>query len=125
MKKAGCAPGAQRINGKCSKLFDRDHLFMVRTSGFMEEIPKDQQSVIFTLASTQISPETDFIVFDPGSKKRGLEDQGRTLKFGMPSLKHKVYAKLDDYGSKENLSKNVGHPVGTQYVLTLMIAEEY
>lgn len=77
------------------------------------------------LSSMKISPETDFIVFDPEGKGMHFEDQGRSLHFGMPSLKHKVYAKLDNYFSKENLSKQVGHPVDTQYMLTLMLSQDY
>jgi hypothetical protein len=121
-KKVGCSPGEK---GEVCTKFDRDHLYVVSTSNFLEAIPRDKQAVIYTLATANISPETDFIVFDPNTKARRYEDQGRTMKLGMPSLKHKVYAKLDDYGSKETLSEQVGHPVRTQYALTIMLAEDY
>jgi hypothetical protein len=121
-KKSGCPPGSTKP--ECIN-FDRDHLYIVSTSNYLEKIPKDKQAVIYTLATTNISPQTDFIVFDPNTTSRKYEDQGRTMTLGMPSLKHKVYAKLDNYGSKEELSQQVGHPVKTQYALTIMLADDY
>lgn len=57
--------------------------------------------------------------------KPRFEDDGRSLRIPMNSIPKEVYAKLDDYGSNEALSESVGYPVQTQYVITLMLMEEY
>lgn len=107
--------------------FDWKNLYLVSTRSFMlSDIPKDLKNTIISLAMMKVSPKTDFIIFDPKTtRQEQYEDQGRSLRLGMPRLTEKVYAKLDDYGSKETLSKSVGHPVNTQYVLTIMLAEDY
>jgi len=72
------------------------------------------------------TPAPDFLVFSPEHKgSPTFEDGGRTLRMGSFGSPEKVYAKLDDYGSPEALSENAGQTVGTQYALTLMLAEEY
>ena len=43
----------------------------------------------------------------------------------MPQLPKKVYVKMDDYGSPEILSKQLGTKVNARYVITFMLAEEY
>lgn len=103
------------------------NVMIVVTRGFATEIPVELRTPIIELALNYISPETDFIFFDPEMNKHKLryEDEGRSLRIPMRSIPKKVYAKLDDYGSKEVLSEQVGYPVQTQYVLTLMLAEEY
>jgi hypothetical protein len=106
------------------KFGEKLHLYMVVTRGFLS-LSEDEQAVIRELAVSHISQKTDFIVFEHGTEFMKHEDEGRTLRVTMPLLTTKVYAKLDDYGSPEELSKEVGHPVNTQYVLTLMLAEEY
>jgi hypothetical protein len=81
---------------------------------------------IITKAIGWIKPDKpDFLVFDPEAKKTGYEDEGRTLHIAYPRLKDKVYVKLDDFGSAEALSENVGQKVNTQYAVTFMLAEEY
>ena len=72
----------------------------------------------------RISPETDLIVFDPDHEGETVEDEGRSLRVGT-KLGEKAYAKLDDYGSAEALTAALGRPVGTRYVVTIMLASEY
>jgi hypothetical protein len=105
----------------------KDNYFLVRTRGFIAEIEQKKPDIATTILQTtlrEITPERDFIVFDPKAKERRTEDEGRSLR--VPSKADvNVYAKLDDYGSKEALSESVGYSVNTQYVITLMLAEEY
>jgi hypothetical protein len=104
-----------------------NNVMIVVTRGFATEIPKELRTPIIELALNHITPETDFIFFDPemkGTKPR-YEDDGRSMRIPMISIPKKVYAKLDDYGIKEILSEQVGYPVQTQYVITLMLSEEY
>lgn len=99
--------------------------FMVMTCGF-SALPEDIAGDILSRGMAAIKPENpDFIVFDPDAEKTEFEDGGRTLHVAYPKLETKVYAKLDDYGSKEFLSENVGSPVNTQYAVTFLLAEEY
>ena len=102
-------------------------VIIVVTRGFATEIPKELRTPLIELALKHITPETDFIFFDPEMNKHKprFEDDGRSLRIPMRSIPKKVYAKLDDYGSNEILSEQVGYPVQTQYVLTLMLSEEY
>jgi len=95
------------------------------TIGFRKEVPEGIKEEIIMKTLKKINPKTDFIVFDPNAEKEKYEDERRTLRIPMPGLKKKVYAKLDDYGSPELLSRDVGFPVDTQYVVTFMLAEEY
>jgi len=110
-----------------NKMFPPHNFFIVSTRGFLDELTREQQAMIYTLTTTHIKPECDFFVFDPCTQRSRpfSEDEGRTIHYPMPSLPKKVYAKLDDYGTKEALSGSVGHPVNTRYVLTFMLAEDY
>jgi len=100
--------------------------FMVMTSGF-SDLPADIVGDILTrgMAAIKPEPDTSMIVFDPKQAKTVTEDGGRTLHVAYPRLKTKVYAKLDDYGSKEFLSENVGRKLNTRYMVTFLLAEEY
>jgi len=99
--------------------------FMVMTRGF-SDLPADIAGDILTRGMAAIKPDNpDMVVFDPKQAKTVNEDGGRTLHVAYPRLKTKIYVKLDDYGSKEFLSENVGHPVNTQYMVTFLLAEEY
>ena len=104
-----------------------NNMYIVATPGFLNEIPQEKQAIIFTLTTNQITPKCDFFVFDPNTTKTKIEyqDDGRTMYFPMKTIPKKVYAKLDDYGSKEALSDSVGHRVQTRYTLTFMLAEDY
>ena len=69
----------------------------------------------------------DMIVFDPNLQ--GLsdkwEDEGRTLRIGLPDLPGKVYVKADNYGSPAILSEEIGYEVTTPYLITIMMAEDW
>lgn len=99
--------------------------FMVMTQGF-SGLPDAIGSDIIAKGMAAIKPDNpDMVVFDPKQANTELEDGGRTLHIAYPELETKVYAKLDDYGSKEFLSENVGRPLNTQYMVTFLLAEEY
>jgi len=95
------------------------------TIGFRSEIPADLQAEIIKKTYAKISPETDFIVFRNEAGEDHYEDEGRTYVYYMPQLPKKVYVKMDDYGSPEILSKQLGSKVNARYVITFMLAEEY
>jgi len=102
---------------------------MLFTKGFMSlanQYPEACGSMIKQAIRNLKTPAPDFLVFSPEHKgKPTTEDEGRTLRMGNFGASEKVYAKLDDFGSAEALSENAGQKVGTQYALTLMLAEEY
>ena len=99
--------------------------FMVMTSGF-SDLPAEIGGDILSKGMGWIKPENpDMLVFDPEQTATQLEDGGRTLHIAYSELEEKVYVKLDDYGSKEFLSENVGQRVNTQYAVTFMLATEY
>jgi len=99
--------------------------FMVMTQGF-RDLPEDIAADILEEGIKKIKPDNpNFIVFDPEAEETDFEDGGRTLHIAYPRLETKVYAKLDDYGSKEFLSENVGRKMNTQYMVTFLLAEEY
>ena len=97
---------------------------IMRTQGFIHDIPSEKQGEIMTIALSKINPKTDWVVFKKEAKKEHLEDEGRTLVVPMDIPKN-VYAILDDYGDVEILSNNLGHKVNTKYVVTFLLAEEY
>jgi len=100
--------------------------FMVMTNGFSNLPPVIASDIIHQgLAAIKPEPDASMIVFDPKHKRTGFGDGGRTLHVAYPRLETKVYAKLDDYGSKEFLSENVGRKLNTQYMVTFLLAEEY
>lgn len=104
----------------------RGNLLVLRTRGFVNDVPSDLQGTIIAAGMRKIQPETpNFLVFDPKADNETEEDDGRTLRISMKDLKEKVYAILDDYGSSEQLSESCGFPVKTQYALTFLLAEEY
>ncbi len=100
-------------------------ILLLMTRGFQFETPQPIQREILEKGLERIHPKApDFIIFDPKADKERTDDEGRSLI--LPSkAKEKVYAKLDNYGSKEALSKNCGYPVNTQFAVTFMLAEEY
>ena len=115
--------------------FDRRHLYIVATRNYLDTVPETQdvnirEEAIRNLGSLGKNEygETipNFIVFDPSiNAVRKLEDQRRTLRIPYVGLPAKVYVKLDDYGSAEELSRHVGYKVNTQFVVTFMMAEDY
>lgn len=97
---------------------------MVMTAGF-SYLPEDIKVDVLEKGMAGIRPENpDWVIFDPEQAETQTEDDGRTLHISYPKLEEKVYVKLDDYGSAEFLSENVGRRVNTQYMVTFMLAEE-
>jgi hypothetical protein len=105
------------------------------TTGFRTEITEPYFADIIDLSMKHIRPEKpDMIVFTPNTGERiHLEDEGRTMIIPMPNLPKKVYAKLDNFQPSETWDciylpedaqglKDAGI---RQYVLTIMLAEEY
>jgi len=104
--------------------------YIVMTRGFTDLDEKQRVEIMEkTFASmhkTNTGWKPDFVIFDNKTyRQEQFEDGGRSLRIGMPGLDEKVYAKIDDYGSKEFLSEQVGRRVNTQYVITFMLAQEY
>lgn len=100
--------------------------FVVMTSGFGELEPVMASDIIRRgMAAIKPEPDTSMIVFDPEQTETVIEDGGRTLHVAYPGLETRIYAKLDDYGSPEFLSENVGRKTSTQYMVTFLLAEEY
>lgn len=100
-------------------------VLILRTRGFITQIPADEQATIMAITLQNISPSTDFVIFDPTVEKKTIEDEGRTVHFAFKTIPKKVFARLDDYGSVEALRENSGMNVNTQYALTFMLAEDY
>ena len=99
--------------------------FLVVTTSLMNQLPLPVLARLIRHALEHISPETDFVVFDPSCREKHQEDEGRTWLLPAPDLPRKVYAKLDDHGSVENLREWTGQPVNTQYIVTLLWADEW
>jgi len=107
----------------------------VMTSNMSSSISPENQMKIFKIAHEKLGckGETeygecapDFLIFDPTERFfEKEEDDGRSLHIGFPGLESKVYVKLDDYGSRENLSENIGYPVDTRFLKTFMLSEDY
>lgn len=117
---------------KCDKV---NEAYTVITTNMLNTISEDNRFKIMAMTRSRLGCKgeneygecnPDFIVFErndtPFEKE---EDEGRSLKIGMPGLEDKVYVKLDDYGSKEALADSVGHPVNTQLVATYMLSSDY
>jgi hypothetical protein len=107
--------------------------YIVSTAGFLE-IDAEERAIMMEVALREIGslgknkygePIPDFIIFDPKAEKKEYQDDKRSLKIPIKTIPEKVYAKLDDYGSAETLSEEVGHHVNTKYVLTFMLAQDY
>ena len=101
---------------------------VVKTSNYDSRVPLHVQIKILARTLFLIKPERDFLIFDPEATEGWVEeDEGRSLHLAEHELKgiEKVYAKLDDYGSVENLRENSGLDVNTRYAVTIMLASDY
>lgn len=103
---------------------------LMRTRGFINDIPPEIQADVMAYALHRIKPDRpNWVVFYPeGERQEHLEDEGRTLITTLKGLTKKVYAILDDFGSPEALRQNMGKygvGVNTRYVITFLLAEEY
>ena len=110
-----------------------ERFMIVRTVGFISEIPEDVQAKIMSFVLKRISPKTNFLVLDPECQENKLEDEGRTLRTVNPWTKKKVYAVLDDYGDPKEwdqiyepeTAEELRKAPNCRYVITFMFAEEY
>ena len=121
---------------KCDRV---NATYLVMTSNFGNVISEENKRKIVGVTLSRLGCKgeneygecvPDFLIFDPNFQSQSPsiekeEDEGRSLHIGFPGLERKVYAKLDDYRSKETLSENVGHHVNTQFLTTIMLAEDY
>jgi hypothetical protein len=108
---------------------------MVATSNFLSQISFEMDAKMRTIAFKRIGERgivdgelyPDFLVFDPDLQllTERWEDEGRTLRIGMPGLPGRVYVKVDNYGSPEILSEQIGREVTTPYLITIMMAEDW
>ena len=108
---------------------DGRKFFSVGTIGFVSEIPVDLQVKMIDVALIELTEKVTWVVFKD-CEERYLEDNGRTCVYPLSLLDHKckekVYCILDNYGSVEALRKSVGdESVTTQYVMTMLLPEEY
>jgi hypothetical protein len=98
---------------------DSGGIVVVETEGF-SNLPEGVREYCREKALFRISPQVNFIVFQPGESGGPYhEDEGRTLVIPSPNLGKKVYAVLDDYRGTEEAA------FGHRWVLTLMLAEEW
>ena len=82
------------------------------------------------IAKEKLVGKVTWVVFSPDEKKCEYQDQGRTVLFPLRWLSQemtkKIYVILDDYGSVEALRRSANDSfIDTQYVLTILFAEEY
>lgn len=104
--------------------FEKVGFVILATSGFAKLNP-ELQAKIMKIAISKINKKTNWIVFDPDVKREQLEDEGITLRMPFKGIPENVYAILDDHGSPEMLSMQMGCSVNTQYTLTFLLASEY
>ena len=105
---------------------DGRRFFLLGTPGFASEIPFGVQRKMIDIALEELTGKITWVVFCPKAEKRRKEDQGRTLVYPLSILdkecKKKVWAILDDFHAPENVGLSY---VKTQFVLTLLLPEEY
>lgn len=109
---------------------DGKKILVLQTRGIHFDIDPVITHKILTIAKQKLVDKVTWVVFSPDAKKCHLEDQGRTCKFPLKwlsqDLTKTIYAILDDYGSVEALQKSANDSfISTQYVLTVLFAEEY
>lgn len=102
----------------------QDKYFLIVTSNLIERLSQPIISRLIMHTLEHISPETDWVMFDPDCEESHKDDGGRSWVLPAPELPEIVYAKLDDYGSVENLREKSGEMVNTQYAVTLMWASD-
>lgn len=99
----------------------------LRTRGIMSEIDLDEQMAMLAIAKQHFyNGVTDFAVFDPEAEEKRYEDENRTVIIPYKTIPRKVYVKLDDYGSIENVERASGLTgLRSRFVITMLFPEEY
>ncbi|MEA2071661.1 MAG: hypothetical protein U9O98_10290 [Asgard group archaeon] len=100
------------------------------TRGIVAEIPPETQAAMLKVALQELTAKKTWVVFSSETTKKYVEDQERTVVYPLSALdgdcSTEVYTILDDYGTKEALQKSAGNPfLETQFVLTMLLPEEY
>lgn len=113
-----------------SKTADGKKVLVLQTRGIYFDVDPLITQKVLTIAKQKLVGKVTWVVFSPEAKKCEYQDQGRTVLFPLSWLSQemtkKIYVILDDYGSVEALRKSANDSfVSTQYVLTILFAEEY
>lgn len=113
------------VKGSNSSFDFHKDAIVIATVGYQREIPADERAIIYNVARPKLSPETTMVVFSPKEETSRYEDDHRTWIQSMKTIPKVVYVKLDDYGSKEELSRSLGYATDKRYVVTFLLSEEY
>jgi len=113
-----------------SETADKKKMQVYTTSGIYYEVEPLLIIKMVEIAKQKLIGKVSWVVFSPDAKKCHFEDEGRTVKFPLKWLSQDItktiYAILDDFGSVEALQKSANDSfIDTQYVLTILFAEEY
>ena len=113
-----------------SKTADGKKILVLQTRGIYFDVDPLITQKVLTIAKQKLVGKVTWVVFSPEAKKCEYQDQGRTVLFPLRWLSQdmakKIYVILDDYGSVEELQRSANDPfINTQYVLTVLFADEY
>ena len=75
-----------------------------------------------TIGTAETQGEIEFVIFSP-DVSTCIRDHVQYQR--MKTIPWPVWAKVDDYGSPEFLSGELGYPTQARYTLTLLLPEEY
>lgn len=92
-----------------------------------EKLSKETRQQILTKVVLACDKSSDYttIIFDPNVTGSIEEDEGKTVKIGMPGLPCKVYATRVHYDSVEELQKALDIGAEGQDLVTILLEEEY
>jgi len=103
----------------------RERVSMDVQPGFLREpddeyelLPEEIRSYIQATCMKHMGDEQKHFIFDPNAKEIAREDE--TVTFPLKDSPKRVNAYLDDYGSIEALSQEVGFTANTQFKLRLV-----
>jgi len=113
-----------------NKTADGKEVHILITSGIVANVDVFSVKKMVDTARQKLVGNITWVVFCPIAERSTLEDEGRTCRFPLRwidrSIKENIYAILDDYGSVEALQRSANDKyITTQYVLTLLFANEY
>ncbi|MCE7743507.1 MAG: hypothetical protein GPJ52_00065 [Candidatus Heimdallarchaeota archaeon] len=113
-----------------TKIADGKKVLVLQTRGIYFDVDPLITQKVLEIAKQKLVGKVTWVVFSQETKKCEYQDQGRTVLFPLKWLSQevtkKIYVILDDYGSVEALRKSANDSfINTQYVLTILYAEEY